>query len=163
MSEAKANRKPGWWYPYIFPAAFVPVLLVNGFFAYSAVHSFTGSEKDAYERGLVYNEELARAKAQRELGWAVKTDLASNGVGHDQKLLVEIDARDGKPVEGLSVSVDFVRPTKEGFDTKTALKADGMGRYVGTATVALPGQWEMRITASKDGADYKESRRVFIR
>ncbi|MGE5500712.1 MAG: FixH family protein, partial [Ignavibacteriales bacterium] len=41
-----AERRPGWWYPYIFVAAFVVVVGVNAAMAYFASSTFTGLETD---------------------------------------------------------------------------------------------------------------------
>ena len=51
-------------------SAFGVVFAVNGFFAYSAIHTLSGEQRGAsYEAGLHYNATLAEQRAQEELHW----------------------------------------------------------------------------------------------
>ena len=63
-------------------AFFGVVFAVNGVFFWFASDSWTGlSTEDAYRKGIAFNDQLARADAQKRLGWTAETDYASAGPG----------------------------------------------------------------------------------
>jgi len=167
MNTAVAQRRPGWWYPYIFVGVFGVVLAVNLVFMYSAVHTFTGIEtQEAYDKGLAYNQVLAKAKAQEKLGWTVDATLlpaaSADAKSHDTNVVLSVTDKVGRPVSGLSVKAEFVRPTKAGFDTKAELMEQGGGRYVSTVSLPLAGQWELHVVAHKGDIDYQLGQRVLV-
>jgi nitrogen fixation protein FixH len=167
MNTAVAERRSGWWYPYIFVGVFGVVLAVNLVFMYSAVSTFTGIEtQEAYDKGLAYNQVIAKAKAQEKLGWTVDATLlpasTTDAKSHESNVVVSFADKAGRPVSGLSVKAEFVRPTKAGFDTQTELMEQGGGRYVSTVKLPLAGQWELHVTARKGDIDYQLGQRVLV-
>ncbi|MDR3435229.1 FixH family protein [Telmatospirillum sp.] len=166
MTEfASARRRPGWWYPFIFVGAFGVVLAVNLVFMASAVRTFSGlSSEHAYDEGLKYNERIAAARAQEKLGWTTKAEVqpAGGAVPHSANIVLTVLDRDGKPVTGLSVQADFVRPTAAGHDSSAPLAEQGQGRYMVAASLALGGQWDMTVTARRSGQVYQFAQRIFL-
>jgi nitrogen fixation protein FixH len=157
------KRRSGWWYPYIFVAAFCVVLAVNLVMAYSAVHTFSGIETDqAYEKGLKYNQTLAMADAQDKLGWSVKAELQPSSGTHGGALEISYRDRDGRPVTGLAVQAEFVRPTVAGHDAAVPLVEQGEGRYGTAIALALPGQWDMHVTAHRGDLSYQTDQRIYV-
>jgi nitrogen fixation protein FixH len=165
--SSTARRKPGWWYPYIYVGAFGVVLAVNLVFMYSAVHTFSGlSNEQAYEKGLKYNQELAAAKQQQELGWNVTTEVNARektaSYPHSADIIVTFLDKNGTPVTGLSVKATFVRPTSAGHDNEIALAEQGQGRYMVSATLPLGGQWDMVVNALRNDVSYRFAQRVYL-
>ncbi|TAN62040.1 MAG: hypothetical protein EPN20_11445, partial [Magnetospirillum sp.] len=104
-----AERRPGWWYPYIFVAGFMVVLLVNVTMAYFATSTFSGlSTEHAYEKGLAHNQVLEAARKQEEMGWTVDTNVEPEA-NHGAHVTVSYRDRDGKPLDGLTVRASLVR------------------------------------------------------
>jgi nitrogen fixation protein FixH len=167
MQTSAARRRPGWWYPYIYLGVFLVVLAVNLVFMTSAVRTFSGLETEhAYDKGLAYNEVLAKARAQDHLGWTVEAQLMPRDDGaldsHNADVLVTFIDKAGKPVTGLSVVAELVRPTKTGYDQTIDLAEQGEGRYVAMAKLPLAGQWEMHVKAHKAETDYQLTQRVLV-
>ncbi len=159
------RRRSGWWYPYIFVAGFGVVLAVNLAMMYSAVHTFSGLETDqAYEKGLAYNQVLAMAEAQKKLGWMVETEVVPMPAGsaHGADLRVTFRDKDGKPLSGLAVEADFIRPTSAGHDGAVPLPEQGGGRYGAAVTLALAGQWEVHLTARRGAVNYQFDKRIVV-
>jgi len=160
------TRQPGWWYPYIFVGAFGVVLAVNGALAYFATSSFTGLSTDnAYEKGRLYNQNLALAKAQAEMGWSVDTKVEPLKNSDQPKADIHITYRDrdGKAVENLTVRAAMVRPTVAGYDHEVELPALGKGVYGGTIPLPLAGVWDMDVAAVGDGGiAYQHAQRFVI-
>ncbi|MGE5476452.1 MAG: FixH family protein [Bacteroidales bacterium] len=161
------TRERGWWYPYIFVGCFVVVIGVNGALAYFAASTFTGLETEgAYQKGLAYNENLALAKAQEALGWSVDTKVTPGAIGTDGtsvEITVSYRDRAGKPVEGLTVSADVIRPTAKGLDRQIKLPPHGNGVYGGTYTLPARGVWDMDVAANGGGSSYQHSQRFVIK
>jgi nitrogen fixation protein FixH len=165
MTSMAQNRKPGWWYPYIFVGAFVVVIGVNATLAYFATSTFTGlSTTDAYEKGRLYNQALAAAKAQAEMGWTVETTAQPRSGGKPGFTLdVSYRDRDGRPVEGLDVRVSVVRPTTVGYDHDVTAAPLGGGRYGGEYDLPLNGVWDLDMVAIGPGpVAYEHEQRIVV-
>jgi len=157
-----AERRPGWWYPYIFVAGFVLVLLVNLTMAYFAVSTFSGlSTENAYEKGLAYNQALESARKQEEMGWTVNSTVDPEA-NHGTHITVSYRDRDGKPVEDLTVRVALVRPTAAGHDREVALARVAPGTYATLQEMPLPGVWDMTVSAHGGGVSHTLARRIIV-
>jgi Predicted integral membrane protein linked to a cation pump len=162
----EATRQRGWWYPYIFVGCFVLVVAVNGLMAYFATSTFTGLETEgAYQKGLAYNQNLASARAQEAMGWTVETRArpAEGVTGAQVDVAVSYRDRDGKPVDGLTVTARMIRPTAKGHDHDVTLKPLGDGLYGGVFTMPLNGVWDMDILARGDGVSYEHAQRFVLK
>lgn len=156
------SRKPGWWYPYIFLGAFVVVLGVNVTLAYFATSTFTGLSTDnAYEKGLAYNQNLAMAEAQARLGWDVSFTASPQADGA-VLLSVSYRDRDGRPVNGLDVRANLLRPTVKGHDHEVTLEAGGDGLYTLKHRTPLAGVWDAEVVAIGDGVSYQLAKRIVV-
>ena len=160
------ERQPGWWYPWIFVVGMAVVIVVNVSLAVFAVGTFTGIEtKEHYRKGLAYNTAIEAERKQAERGWSMDIDVSSEARGSGPReaevATVFLDSS-GRPLDGLTVSARFVRPTHEGHDVKAELAPRGFGRYAAVVTVPLPGQWDARVEARRDDEVYRENRRVFL-
>lgn len=169
--SAPASARPrGWWYPWLFVAAFVVVIAVNGVMVKLAIGSFSGLDTaHPYERGLGYNDTLAAARAQDEMGWQVAYDAVPAGSAAPDAHPVSVEARfldrDGNALTGLEVHALLQRPAAEGHDMELPLVERGGGRYVAKTDLPLPGQWDLRIVAAvtgANGASWQSSRRILL-
>lgn len=165
-----ASRQKGWWYPYIFVGAFLVVVGVNGALAYFATSTFNGLETEqAYEKGIKYNDEIAAAEAQEALGWessleAVAVDAGKPGDGiYPTALRFTVVGPDGTPIEGLDVSAVVRRPTVAGYDHEVTLPPAGAGVYAQRLDLPMPGQWEVRVIATRADGTYRLRERIFVR
>lgn len=158
------NRKPGWWYPWIFVGCFGLVVAVNGTMAYFATTTFTGLSTDnAYEKGRLYNRNLAMAKEQAALKWTVETKVvpvAGERVKAD--IRISYRDRDGKPLDNLAVQANVERPTAAGYDHDILLPFQGDGVYGGVFELPLHGVWDLEIVALGDGVAYQHAQRFVL-
>lgn len=148
-----STRSKGWWYPWIFVAGMLVVILVNGVLVYFALGTWTGIEtEDHYRKGLAYNQALAAARIQDERGWQVSMAFdpaPTNAEEHRGRLTITMSDRDGLPLDGLTVTVSLIRPTHEGYDFNLTLKQTGRGIYSSSIAVPLPGQWDAKVHATR--------------
>ncbi len=159
------QRSPGWWYPYIFVALFLVVVVVNGIMAYFATTTFSGLETEhAYDRGVAYNRTIAQEEEQRRLGWSVGLTVVrpSGEAGARADVSVSIRDRDGRPLDGAGVTADIRRPTDSRHDRTAVLPARGNGAYGALVDLPLPGQWDVRIRAEHGTASHLLRQRVSV-
>lgn len=159
-SDGRGRHGGGRWIPWAFVAFFVVVFAANGIMVYLAHDSWTGLQtEDYYEQGVAYNEVLAEARAQEELGWDV--DVAFTPIDA-ARAEVTVAMRDGAghALTGGSVRARFIRPTQSGFDSEVTLAPLGEGRYRANVELPLPGQWRLVVIGSHNGASYQTVRRV---
>jgi len=160
-------RQRSWWFPWIIVAFFTVVISVNGTMIYFATSTFTGLDTEGhYAKGLKYNDNLEGVRKQAELGWSDKTAFVlegQNGEGRDGMLRVDFTDKDGQPLPGLKVFAIVTRPTHVGYDFEVLLSGVGNGVYGAAATLPLPGQWDIRILASRGEQTYQRVQRVQVK
>ena len=171
-SPDQAPKNDGWWYPLIYVGAFVVIIVVNMFMLYFATRSFSGlSANDPYMTGNNYNTEIAAAEAQKRLGWksTLSVDVTPPPAGFAMpagslptRLSLAVTDRNGKPVEGLLITVELRRPTKLGMDQRVELATSERGVYTQWVGVPAPGQWDVRVLALRDAEVYRLSQRALI-
>jgi len=157
-------RRPGWWYPYIFVAAFAVVVAVNLSLVVLATRTFPGVTADhPYERGLAYEQALAAARRQEEMGWIVETVIEPMPGGTGAVIAQTYRDRDGRPIEGLSVRVRLTRPTGPDQTHEAVLNPSGPGAHAAIVPLPQSGQWDLRATAEGPGVTtYRTFRRFFL-
>jgi len=148
---------------FILLAFFGIVFAVNGYFAYSALHTLPGEERGAtYEAGLRYNATIAGQRAQEALRWSHKSQFVQGS-----RLSVAMADADGSPVAGLSIEGWLERPASEGADRKLAFTEVAAGRYEAVAGAPDAGAWILAFTAQKprpgdSPAVYRVKERLWI-
>lgn len=155
-------RRVDWWIPWSFVAAFLVVLGANVTLVVFATKTWTGLEtRNAYVKGVNYNDTLAEARLQEALGWESSITVT---VGDRGQVVLEValSSDDGKPLNGVRVSARFIRPTHEGNDAALDLAAFGSGHYKGETVLALDGIWDVQVTAARDGAFFEATERVVV-
>ena len=159
----KAERRSARLIPWMFVGSFLVVAAVNGVMIAFAVGTFSGvTTEHPYEEGIAYNAAIAAARAQAALGWQVAVDFSALA-GGPARLAVTLRDRGGNALTGAALTAHFLRPASGGFDTTADLRETGSGRYEAEPRLALPGQWDMVVTAAHDGASYQKTQRVFVR
>ena len=137
----------GAWPLWILAAFFAVIFTANAVLVYLANSSWTGLEtENAYEKGRLYNRDIAAGDKQRQLGWRGVARLQEN------RLELVLTGRTGTPVEGAAVRVTLLRPTHEGHDLALSMREAAAGQYFANLELPLPGLWEADFRVVK-GAD----------
>lgn len=133
-------------------AFFGTVFLVNGIFLYSALSTYTGIvAQEPYRKGLQYNQRIAAAELQDQLGWQADAALVP-----ERGLSLVLRDRQGGPVSGLFVSGVLGRPSTNQHDRSVTLTEVEPGRYVVPVDGLPPGAWLIDLQAVWIGAENKE-------
>ncbi|HEX7076523.1 MAG TPA: FixH family protein [Hyphomicrobiaceae bacterium] len=133
-------------------AFFGTVFLANGIFIYAALSTYTGVVADEpYRKGLRYNDRIAAAERQEQLGWTAETSL-DPAAG----LTLVLRKADGGPVSGLRVSGILGRPSTVEYDRQLVLQEVEPGRYVAGVEALSPGAWLVDLKAIWPGTGETE-------
>lgn len=163
---SKTKRQDGWWYPWIFVAAFGVIIIVNGIMAYIAANTWTGLEtKNAFKEGQAFNSKLAQKTAQTALGWKVGLQFKSFPVPdrpHGGQVQMRFIDANGMDIIGLNIKAIAKRPTHEGYDQVLDFTDRGEGRYIAVTSLPLPGLWDVQVETSLDGQVFKAQHRIQV-
>jgi nitrogen fixation protein FixH len=144
--------------PLFFALPTLAVIVANAALIWFATHSATGLVTEhPFEKGLAYNEELARGAAQDALGWSAEVEY-----GADRLVVFQARDRNGAPVDGLAVRARFVRPVEPAPEVESMLAASGHGRYAATVELPRQGQWEIDVEATRGRESFVLRQRVFV-
>lgn len=129
---------------------FLVVIAFDGLLIYLGLSTHPGTVSDrAYQEGLDYNRRIEAARAQAERGWQIAT-MASvlERDGAARVLRLDLEAKDaaGRPLPGLLLSAEFVRPVTTGLDRQIRLNEAGEGAYVGIVRLPAAGRWQLAVT-----------------
>ena len=168
MREAEAMRDgsgplKGWHVLAALIAFFGTVFAVNGYFAFSAISTYTGVvSAEPYRKGLAYNERIAASERQGALGW--QEDVIVDRTG---RVTVLIRDGDGNPVPYLRLAGTIGRPSTVRFDRRLALAERAPGRYEAEAGGLDAGAWLVGVEARRTAADpeptYRARRRLWLK
>ncbi|MEQ1669762.1 MAG: FixH family protein [Hyphomicrobium sp.] len=123
---------------------FVTIAAVDGIMIYQAVSTFGGLEtQDSYRKGLAYNRRIADGAAQEQLGWSQAASFDATA----GSLVVTLKDRDGKPVEGMTLTATVGRPATNAYDRAVTLEDKGAGRYEVAVPGLANGTWTLDLSA----------------
>jgi nitrogen fixation protein FixH len=124
-----------------------------------ALTTFRGEVSDhPYEDGLAFNSQIDAARAQEGRRWDVAVNIVPEAGG--RAVSATFHGPDGAPLTGLNVVAVFAAPADVFRDVTAPLHEGAPGVYAGTAA-ASSGAWDLKITASRDGAVlYRSTNRI---
>ena len=148
----------------IFACFFGTIFAVNAWLVVAAVGSWTGMEADSpYKAGLLYNRELALARAENASGWILRlhADRLPEGT-----VRVSAEAHDaaGAALTGRTLSAVLQRPTDQREDRTTTLAEERPGAYAAVLDGVAPGQWELVVDVHENGErTFRRRSRLILR
>ncbi|GLQ05986.1 FixH family protein [Sneathiella chinensis] len=149
---------------YILIAFFGLMFVVNGVFVYFALNSFSGlSVSDSYNRGLHYNEEIARLEDQRRRDWHAGFVFESKE-GAVGTFTFNVLNSSGRPVTFTRVDLAISRPAREDLDVSLPVERVN-GTYIVEYTFPAAGQWDVTLIAEGGGYDtpYRLEKRIWVK
>ncbi|MBY0568151.1 MAG: FixH family protein [Hyphomonadaceae bacterium] len=134
---------------------FGAIIAVNVAFAVIAVRSFPGEDvRRSYLQGIHYNDTLAQRRAETAVGWTAVAALAERDGA--PVLEISIQAPDGEPIRGATITGVLQRPATAREDRDLSFVEVGDGRYEAEPGALATGQWRLRAQAQRN-----ESTRTF--
>ncbi len=154
------GRSPWRFFPLAVVLSIGVVVAVNAVLIYDALHTFPGAAGDDASFALSnhYGTVLEQAQRVAALGWVVTT--ATDDAG---RVVVTLAARDGVPLRGASLTGSAERPLGTPQTYAVRFQEAGQGRFVADASLPLPGQWDVTLSASVGSNAMAVTRRVIVR
>ncbi len=129
---------------------FAVTISLDTLFVVWALQSFPGEQvKNSYVLGLDYNREVARRRAQEQLGWAAEVGLAPADGG---RLVVRMQTADQSPLGGLAVSASVHISGQARAETVELAEASA-GEYSAPVNAPSNARLDMRISARRAHED----------
>lgn len=171
----------GWhWAPALIVTFFVGVIIINVVFVAVAERGITGLfaellpkprgaevadsqfpgtvSHDFHEKEALYNRYLQQVQEQHERGWQVSYGwLGTPRAGQPAELVMLVRDRDGRPVDGATVSGRFLRTSNSRDDFGFEMREYDAGEYKATLNMPLHGLWRM-VLGIQRGDDHHEIR-----
>lgn len=116
-------------------------------------------EPNYYAKAVAFDSTMAQERRNLALGWGVETALDSLVAGQPTRLTIRLKGADAAPLPGAAVSV-VARFNARANDTlTTVLPETAPGAYTATLPIHTPGEWEVRIDATRaDSVTHEVSR-----
>lgn len=145
-----------------FPLAIVGgiglTVVVNAAMIWSAIATFPGrAGRDGFELSNKYNLVLDRQALQSNLGWSVAASVSPQG-----RPLLRVTDATGQAFPGTLVAAVATRPLGDRHATELVFADHGDGRFVADQVLALPGQWDLAVTATAGERTLTITRRVHV-
>lgn len=156
MSDQQESKPlNGWWVFAAFAAFFGVVVLVNTVFITTALRTHSGViTKDAYKKGLSYNEILEEARSQPDIKNEIRFE--------DGVLYWQIETASGELINNADVRAKFIRPIKDGDDFEVVLHYDRDGLYKIKPDFPVKGAWTIYLNASWDSKTFKTTQQIIV-
>ncbi len=161
MTEAEKIKTKKSKIPYFFYLFFAVIFAVNIFYIYISQKTWRGIvTQDSYHKGLHYDEVIASAQKQKELGWNLKISY-KNLKNKSGELEIFLFDKNNKKISDATVTAYFKRPTQDGKDFSQELQTVGE-KYFAKIDFPLIGQWQFIINADKGEDHFQESKRYVV-
>lgn len=141
---------------------FLVVFTVNGIMTYIALGTWGGLEtKDAYRKGLNYNDQVAAAEAQAASGWHLSVSHAPETLTGDRiDVTVKWPENDPRPAK---VVARITRAVTDIHDQEITLSKSGDTTYTSPLHLPEAGQWNVSILVFRpEGVIYQMKDKIFI-
>ncbi len=176
------KNKQGWRNPWVFGLLTVVLagVLINARMFWNVMHHPTRLLDDHYsvKAHNQYDAKWLQEQAERStLGWRAKLD-SPHRLQNDPmvvayadrfillaspaNLKLQLNDREGKPVQGGIVHIKAQWPGDPNFDFKAELHETASGFYEGDVLFPRAGNWDLLIRAELDGRPFDMEQKVFV-
>ena len=126
-------------------AFFGLIFAVNGYFLYAALSTHTGLVAvEPYRKGLAYNQRIAAAERQTQLGWTESLSVEASG-----RVALGLATPMGEAAHGLQITGVIGRPSTERHDRLLRF-VEKDRQYIADAGPLPTGGWIVTIVARAD-------------
>ncbi|MEM6682785.1 MAG: FixH family protein [Pseudomonadota bacterium] len=137
---------------------FAVVIGVNALMATLAIGTFDGAvEDDAYRSGLDFNDRIASAKAQADMGWTASVNLTP-----DREIEVFLKDAQSSPLARAQLTGLLWRQTARNMDAPLSFQEREPGQYVASIPIDSIGRYELRFTVRSAQTDVAFKRSIQI-
>ena len=152
--------KRGWQWPLLVALALAFTVGVNVvmLFAAGADPNGTVVEPDYYRKAVEWDRTMARRAASDALGWSAEATLGA-ATREGRSLRVTLQDAAGAPITDAEVHVTLIHNREAATPIQVTLARDAAGGYVGSASAAHRGLWEVRVVARRAASRFEATLR----
>ena len=176
------KNKQGWRNPWLLGLLVVVLsgVLINGKMLWNVLHHPTRVLDEHYnvKAHNQYDAKWLQQQAERStLGWqarmhspdqlendsqAIPSALRFILMASPAELRLELNDKNGQPIQGGKVEINAQWPGDPTFDFKGALFEAAPGHYRGNMNFPRAGNWDLLIRAEQDGRQFDMEQKVFV-
>ncbi len=175
------KNKQGWRNPWVlgFAAIVLSGVLINGYLIWNVIKTPVRLLDDNYSiKSLKHDAKWVQQQAGRStLGWQARLHSPqqlqndsmagknSSGfvlAGSPAQIKLELNDREGMPVQGGQVMINAQWPGNPSHDFSGALYEAAPGRYEGSLKFPRAGNWDLLIKAQQNGRFFEMEQKVFV-
>jgi nitrogen fixation protein FixH len=119
-------------------------------------------EPDYYKKAVFYDSTMAQTRRNLDLGWSVHPFADSIVSGQPTRLRVVLRDEQALPVLGAAVQATVLFNARANDLTTATLTDEGAGVYTATVPINTPGEWEVRVNATRDTSHFTASTRLTV-
>lgn len=119
-------------------------------------------EPDYYKKAVAFDSTMAQERRSNALGWVASTRIAPVTDGAATRLHVTLRDEASQPVVGATVLVTALFNARANALINATLVEDSAGVYSAPMAISTPGEWEVRITATRDTSHFMTSLRTTV-
>jgi len=156
-AQSEIDRRRGRFVPWVIAAFYMTFMAtLIGFVVIAYRNPPSEVTTEAYEKGLAYNQTLAKASVEDALGW--------HSVVTYERGVVRFELRDSRrmPITGAVAKAWFVHPDDAASDRSVDLIAIDDGVYLASLPLPNTGLWTVHVTAEKQGRQYQTAETVEV-
>lgn len=156
-AQRERDRRRGRFVPWVIAAFYVTFMsALIGFVVIAYSHPPSETTAEAYDKGLAYNDTLARSAQMAALGWQSTIDY-NNG-----RLIFGLQDNHHAPIAHARVRAWFVHPGDGHFDRSFELTDTGDGVYTADAPLPAAGSWSIHVTAALQDREYQATTQIEV-
>jgi len=176
------KNKQAWRNPWVFGLAVVVLsgVLINARMLWNVIHTPMRllDENYSVKAHHQYDAKWVQQQAERStLGWQAKLHspqrlqndpLAAESATRfilttsPAQFKLELNDRDGKPVQGGQVTINAQWPATSALDTSVTLHETAPGRYEGDMEFSRAGNWDIIINVQHQDSLFEMEQKVFV-
>lgn len=175
------KNKQGWRNPWVLGLAAIVLagVLINGYLIWNVIKTPVRLLDDNYSiKGHKHDAKWVQQQAERStLGWqarlhspqqmqndsmAEKKTAGFVLMASSAQIRLELNDRDGMPVQGGEVVINAQWPGNPSHDFSGALYETAPGRYEGSLKFPRPGNWDLLIKAQQNGRLFEMEQKVLV-
>ncbi len=117
-------------------------------------------EPDYYKKAVAFDSTMADERRSNATGWSAVTTLDAVVPGRSTRVHVRLSDSSGTSVPDATVQVVALFNARANDLQQVELQRDADDSYGGLLTITHPGQWEVRVHATRGGAVFRGTSRV---
>ena len=117
-------------------------------------------EPDYYKKAVGFDSTMAEKRRSNALGWSAITTLDSVVAGSATLVHVHLSDSTGAPITDATVTIVALFNARANEVQAVTLAQETAGSYSGRLSILYPGEWEVRVDATRIGAHFLSTSRV---